>query len=188
MMGSQSDILFHEILNIQKILFGWTTFFFLALKFGRNSWRKRPYMNAKLRLRIYLQKEEFTVVFVRLIKAIGCLVASLGRIYVFIAFHSILQKTFVLYWFKKIWTNKRPLFNIDCKMNMYLQTTSVLCWLQNEYEVTKDLCSLLIAKWIWIYKRPLLNVDALAIIASELALSASCQLYWFYLYADSQWF
>ena len=30
MMGSQS-----EILNVQKILVGWTTFFFLALKFGR---------------------------------------------------------------------------------------------------------------------------------------------------------
>ena len=27
-MGSQSDILFHEILDVQKILVGWTTFFF----------------------------------------------------------------------------------------------------------------------------------------------------------------
>ena len=36
-MGSQSEILFHGILNLQKILVGWTTFFFLALKFGRNS-------------------------------------------------------------------------------------------------------------------------------------------------------
>ena len=36
-MGSQSEILFHEILDVQKILVGWTTFFFLALKFGRNS-------------------------------------------------------------------------------------------------------------------------------------------------------
>ena len=36
-MGSQSEILFHEILDVQKILFGWTTFFFLALKFGRTS-------------------------------------------------------------------------------------------------------------------------------------------------------
>ena len=31
-MDSQSEILFHEILNVQKILIGWTTFFFLALK------------------------------------------------------------------------------------------------------------------------------------------------------------
>ena len=37
MMGSQSEILFHEILDVQKIIIGWTTFFFLALKFGRNS-------------------------------------------------------------------------------------------------------------------------------------------------------
>ena len=37
MMGSQSEILFHEILNVQKILVGWKTFFYLALKFGRNS-------------------------------------------------------------------------------------------------------------------------------------------------------
>ena len=37
MIGSQSEILFHEILNVQKILVSWTTFFFLALKFGRNS-------------------------------------------------------------------------------------------------------------------------------------------------------
>ena len=36
-MGSQSDILFHEILNVQKILVGWIRFCFLALKFGRNS-------------------------------------------------------------------------------------------------------------------------------------------------------
>ena len=35
-MDSQSEILFHEILNVQKILVGWTMFFFLALKFGRN--------------------------------------------------------------------------------------------------------------------------------------------------------
>ena len=34
-MGSQSEILFHEILDVQKILVGWTTFFFLA--FWRNS-------------------------------------------------------------------------------------------------------------------------------------------------------
>ena len=36
-MGSQSEILFHEILDVKKILFGSTTFFFLALKFGQNS-------------------------------------------------------------------------------------------------------------------------------------------------------
>ena len=35
-MGSQSKNLFHEILDVQKILVGWTMFFFLALKFGRN--------------------------------------------------------------------------------------------------------------------------------------------------------
>ena len=36
-MGKQSEILFHEILDVKKILVGWTTFFFLALKFGWNS-------------------------------------------------------------------------------------------------------------------------------------------------------
>ena len=36
-MGSQSEILFHEILDVQKILVGWIKFFFLAMKFGRNS-------------------------------------------------------------------------------------------------------------------------------------------------------
>ena len=36
-MDSQSEILFHEILDEQKILVGWTTFFYLALEFGRNS-------------------------------------------------------------------------------------------------------------------------------------------------------
>ena len=36
-MDSQSEILFHEIPDEQKILVGWTMFFFLALKFGRNS-------------------------------------------------------------------------------------------------------------------------------------------------------
>ena len=34
-MGSQSVILFHEILDVQKILVGSTTFFFLALKLGQ---------------------------------------------------------------------------------------------------------------------------------------------------------
>ena len=46
MMGSQSEILYHEILNVQKILVGWTTFFFLALKYGRNS-KKTPCMQTK---------------------------------------------------------------------------------------------------------------------------------------------
>ena len=32
MVGSQSEDLFHEILDVQKILVGWTKFFFLALK------------------------------------------------------------------------------------------------------------------------------------------------------------
>ena len=41
-MGSQSEILFHEILDAQKILVGWTMFFFFALKFGRNSKKKPP--------------------------------------------------------------------------------------------------------------------------------------------------
>ena len=41
-MGSQSEILFHEILDVQKILIGWTTFFFLALKFGRTSQKNHP--------------------------------------------------------------------------------------------------------------------------------------------------
>ena len=36
-MGSQSEIPFHEILDVQKIPVGWTSFFFLVLKFGRNS-------------------------------------------------------------------------------------------------------------------------------------------------------
>ena len=31
-MGSQSEIPFHEIFDVQEILVGWTTFFFLALK------------------------------------------------------------------------------------------------------------------------------------------------------------
>ena len=35
-MGSRSEILFHEISDVQKILVGWTTFF-LALKFAWNS-------------------------------------------------------------------------------------------------------------------------------------------------------
>ena len=41
-MGSQSEILFHEISDVQKILVGWTMFFFLALNFGRNSYKKHP--------------------------------------------------------------------------------------------------------------------------------------------------
>ena len=32
MKGSQSEILFHEILDTQTIFVGWTKFFFLALK------------------------------------------------------------------------------------------------------------------------------------------------------------
>ena len=36
-MGTQSENLFHEVLGVQKIIVGWTTFFFLALKFGRTS-------------------------------------------------------------------------------------------------------------------------------------------------------
>ena len=35
--GEQSEIMFHEILDVQQMLIGWTMFFFLALKFGRNS-------------------------------------------------------------------------------------------------------------------------------------------------------
>ena len=41
-MGSQSEILFHEILYVQKILVGWTTFFFLVLKIGRTSQKNHP--------------------------------------------------------------------------------------------------------------------------------------------------
>ena len=41
-MGSQSEILFHEIPDVQKILVGWTTFFFLVLKFGRTSQKNHP--------------------------------------------------------------------------------------------------------------------------------------------------
>ena len=41
-MDSQSEILFHEILNVQKILIGWTKFFFLALKYGQNSYKNHP--------------------------------------------------------------------------------------------------------------------------------------------------
>ena len=40
--GSQSEIMFHEILDVQKILIGWTTFFFLALKFGRDGKKNHP--------------------------------------------------------------------------------------------------------------------------------------------------
>ena len=42
-MGSQSEILFHEILDVQKILVGWTTFFFLVLKIGRTSKKNTLY-------------------------------------------------------------------------------------------------------------------------------------------------
>ena len=49
----------------------------------------------------------------------------------------------------KIWTDKRLLFKIYCKMNMNVQTTSAQCWLQNEYEFTNGLYCLLIAKWLW---------------------------------------
>ena len=41
-MGSQSEVLFHEIFDVQKILVVWTTFFFLAQKFGLsrfNTWK-----------------------------------------------------------------------------------------------------------------------------------------------------
>ena len=41
-MGSKSEILFHEILNVQKIPVGWIKFFFLALKFGRNNKKNNP--------------------------------------------------------------------------------------------------------------------------------------------------
>ena len=36
-LGSQSEILFNEIVNIKKVLVGWTTFFFLVLKLGQNT-------------------------------------------------------------------------------------------------------------------------------------------------------
>ena len=38
--GQPSEILFHEILDVQKILVDGTMYFFLALKFGRNSLKK----------------------------------------------------------------------------------------------------------------------------------------------------
>ena len=45
-MGSQSETLFLEIINVQKILVGLTTFFFLAQKFGltvktRTNWPRK---------------------------------------------------------------------------------------------------------------------------------------------------
>ena len=46
-MGSQSETQVHEILNVQKILVGWTKFFILALKFGRNS-QKTTLYNKKI--------------------------------------------------------------------------------------------------------------------------------------------
>ena len=44
-MGSQSETLFLDILNVQKILVGWTTFFFLAQKVGRNSYKNTLYIS-----------------------------------------------------------------------------------------------------------------------------------------------
>ena len=41
-MGSQSEILFHEILYVQKILVGWTTFFFLALQIWAEQLKQHP--------------------------------------------------------------------------------------------------------------------------------------------------
>ena len=52
-MGSQSEILFHEILDVQKILVGWTTFFFLALKFGRTSQKTTLYFFSSYNLFIW---------------------------------------------------------------------------------------------------------------------------------------
>ena len=42
MLGNQSEILLHEILDVQKILVGWKKFYFLALKFGQNSYKNHP--------------------------------------------------------------------------------------------------------------------------------------------------
>ena len=44
-MGSQSEILFQEILDLQNILIDWTTFFFLALKLGQTSQKNHPVYN-----------------------------------------------------------------------------------------------------------------------------------------------
>ena len=44
-MGSQSEILFHEILDVQNILIDWTTFFFLALKYGGTSQKNHPVLS-----------------------------------------------------------------------------------------------------------------------------------------------
>ena len=55
-IGSQSEILFHEILDVQKILFGWTTFFFLALKFGRNCLKKAPLSHSEAYICLNLAK------------------------------------------------------------------------------------------------------------------------------------
>ena len=41
-MGSQSEILFHEILYVQKILVGWTTFFFLGTEIWAEQLKKPP--------------------------------------------------------------------------------------------------------------------------------------------------
>ena len=46
-MGSQSEILFHEILNVQKNLVGWTIVFLLALKFGQNSKKTTLYQGGR---------------------------------------------------------------------------------------------------------------------------------------------
>ena len=47
-MGSQSEILFHEILHVKRILIGWTTFFFLVLKIGRTSKKSTLYFSLYL--------------------------------------------------------------------------------------------------------------------------------------------
>ena len=47
-MDSQSEVLFHEIFDVEKILVDWTTFFFLAQEFGRNSLKNTLYISLKI--------------------------------------------------------------------------------------------------------------------------------------------
>ena len=56
-MDSQSEVLFHEIFDVEKILVDWTTFFFLAQEFGRNSKKNTLYISLKIQ---YLEVKSST--------------------------------------------------------------------------------------------------------------------------------
>ena len=61
--------MFHEILDVQKILVGWTTFFFLVLKIGRTIKKNHPLSKSCMQNYIFWKHPKSAEIFIVILNA-----------------------------------------------------------------------------------------------------------------------